>query len=134
MPLFNLKINKNYCAKQRASELEVENVEKELEFIFPKLYKELLNEIGVGFFSTEYEKLLPTDTVFESFYLLETVVRLYKHNKENEIPSYFIPFGSDNIANLVCFFKFDEKIYFIDKEKQTPKIIADNFEQFLLLI
>ena len=123
-----------YVSLKKHSESEFDTAEKNLGYKFPSLHKNLLQQIGSGYFTMQYNVTLPNGISLQSFYSLRTIQNLAEDYLANEIPENYIPFGADNSGNLFCFRKNRETIYFLDHSFHTLDEISKNFETLIKLI
>lgn len=76
-----------------------------------------------------------TERVIKTFLSLnkedrETVWKIFDWNKEILMDKY-IPFAIDNFGNIICFYRYDDSIVFVEHETETVEKIATDFEGFM---
>lgn len=130
----SFKSSNTYNTQTRYSNEDLDKLEEKLGYKLDDLYKQFMSEVGAGYFSIDYNVELPVGVIFESFYPLEVIERLFESYKENEIPEGYIPFGADNAGNLFCFKKNKDKIFFVDHNFDSISEVAKDFKSFLKLI
>lgn len=60
----------------------------------------------------------------------ETVWKILDWNKDI-LEDKYIPFAIDNFGNIICFFKQDDSVVFIEHETGIVEKIASDFESFI---
>ena len=60
----------------------------------------------------------------------ETVWKIWDWNHEL-LNDKYIPFGIDNFGNLICFYKNDDSVVFIEHETGDIEAVAKSFREFI---
>jgi len=129
-----LKMSEFYISEKIYSEKQLRDYEVKLDFNFTSTYKRFMKEVGSGYFSGDYNVMLPNGTSIQNFYPLKLIVELTRDFHKNEIPEESIPFGADNTGNIYCFRKEVDGVFFVDHGFNSVDKISEDFQSFLSLI
>ncbi|MBO0953100.1 SMI1/KNR4 family protein [Fibrella forsythiae] len=111
--------------------LQIEEIEKEYNVVFPTNYKEFCKKFGGGYFG------------YTMVYSLDRTGEWFIFDKLDEIVSYgyslsakFLPFSDDQTGGIYCFVRegvvIKDELVFIDEVEDIEEMPSSNFIECLL--
>lgn len=114
----------------------IENIEKELNYIFPKDYKEYMNNNGNLKFENNIIKFNNNEKVFRTLYCFDSDNKYYyilnkQYFGDSKYSNTLVAIGEFEFGDLLCFNKNDNKVVIYDHELDEITPIADTFSELL---
>lgn len=138
--IFSDKYNKNKVAK-KASELDIEKLESELNVILPKEYKKFIRNFGdlwtPGILDLIVDEELDLNDI-QNFWKVEKIIFDKKNEWTSQIKPDLILFGSDCMGSIFGFLSSVLKenkescaVYFFDHDFDTVEKVSDSFSDWI---
>ncbi len=137
---FSIRFDKNDDLK-KASESDIEKLQKELKIIVPNDFKLFLIDYGNIYAPYILDIIIDNELELnevQEFWTPERII--YDKNNEwtSQISTDLIPFASDSMGNIFAFLTSDLKekkestaVYFLDHDFDTVEKLADSFTEWI---
>jgi hypothetical protein len=126
---------------EKASESDIDKLEKELNIILPNDFKLFLAEYGNIYSPDILDQIVDNEITLsdvQEFWTTERIVSDKQNEWTSQVSTDLIPFASDSMGNIFAFLTSDVKekkessaVYFFDHDLDTVEKLTDTFSEWI---